>query len=330
MLPRIALPSFSTVLVLLACVLIACCADKPPPLLPPSNEIELEMLVAHPLPDAVFDLEYAFGHGFARVDLNGNTYRWTSRGIVFRSTQQQPLPIYRVVLDQRLSDRYPETLRNIVSKGHLRLYDRATGTKLATFSLPDSGWPGDQAGAWLAKLLNPDPSANRNQQLDIGKAAQVDLLVPSSVLQPDENTWTTPKIVGCPSNVINAPGISKFGRGELRTPNWNLIAPVGLLEVHCSQRGVFLILTHMEYLEVVTIDQAGLVIARGGVRNDKINLGLRYHPTKIVSFADLGDRVVLRQAHFDPQFRNHEPQLATYEVKFDIPWSAIRLPRPMN
>ena len=325
MVVRTALPLVVRVLVALAATYIAGCTDQATQALPSSSEFEFEVLGVRPYPDAVFGLTYAFAHGFTRVDVNGSTYRQASPGIVFRTTQQQPLPIYKVVLDQRSSNWLPTALQHPFSKGTIRLVDRAGDNVLAKFTLPTDRWPGDQAGAWLARLLNPDPSGSQGRQFDVSSVAQVNVLTPSSVLQPAETATKGLRVIDCPTVVSYVGGASDYGHGELRTPNWTLGLPYSLREVHCSRRGVLLIGSHrQEDLELIAIDEAGVVVARGFVRNDKFDLR-RYHHTKVISTDDLGDRLVLRQAHFVPS--SPHTALAAHEVNFVIPWSAIRLPR---
>ena len=276
-----------------------------------------------PSSSSEFGLGYAFGHGFSRVDFKGTTYRMVSRDLVFKSPQQQPLPAYRVVLDQRSPRRYPEFLRQFVSKGTMSLVDRGSGKNLAAFSLPADRWPGDQAGAWLAKLLRPNDSGRRLQEFDVSKSAQVELLSPSSVRQPNESSGAMPKTVGCPADLVYLDRPSPYGPIELRTPEWTLLKPVGEWEIHCTPRGVILAGSYwQEDLQLVVIDQAGAVIARGVVRNDKVHFGFTRYFTETVAFDDSGDGIVLRKAYFLPQ-----SQKAEYEVNFNVPWSAIRLPR---
>jgi hypothetical protein len=307
--------TFATVL-----ALITGCSDQPTPVLKASSEFELEIIGARHYPDAIFGLGYAFAHGFSRVDLYGETYLQATPGIVFKSKQIQPLPAYKVVLDQRKTD--------WLSVNTLKVLDQKSGIELATFALPSQGWPGDQAGAWLAKLLLRDATGKRPQQFDISDSSQVVLLDPSSRLQSADLQTRKLRLSGCPPSVTFHTGKSDHGSSEIRTPEWTLLSPYGFREVFCSRERVFVLSAHrQEDVEVIAIDDKGIVVARGFVRNKVLNLGNQYHHTKIVLVSDSEDRLILRQAFFVARSPLIESELAKYEVSFSIPWSALLLSR---
>lgn len=291
------------------------------PAIAPSSEIELKVLGAKPYPDAKFGLGYAFAHGFSRVDLNGSTYRQLSPGLILRSPQTSPLPPYVVVMDQRVAPWLPESLSFLAPKHSLQVLDRASGRQIATFTLPRDGWPGDQAGKWLAGLLKPEPHADRSRQFDVSASATVHRVSPTSLLQPGEVGAKGLPVKACEEGVsAHYDANSDHGRGELRTSSWTLLMPYGLREVHCAQRAILLFGGHrQEDLEVVAINSVGTVIGRGFVRNDKIDLGHRYHFTKIVALEEASDQLIVRQAHFVAEAPVRKAAAAVYETRFSIP-----------
>ncbi len=296
------------------------CTNQSPPVLQSSSEFELEIIGVRHYPDAEFGLGYAFAHGFSRVDLYGKTYRQVSPDVVLKSEQLQSLPIYKVVLDQGKAGWF--------SRNSLSVIDRESGNVLTNFRMPSQGWAGDQAGAWLAKLLNADPSGKRLQQFDVSESARVDLLTPSSLLTQVDLEARGLRMLGCPPEVSYHTGESDHGYSEVRTPRWTLVSPYGLREVLCSRQLVLVIRSHrQEDVEVIAIDKEGIVVARGFVRNRVVNLEHRYHYTKIVALNDSEDQLVFRQAFFGTQSPLVEHVVARYEVNFTIPWSAIQLPR---
>jgi hypothetical protein len=295
----------------------------------PSSEIELKVLGVKPYPDAKFGLGYAFAHGFARVDLNGSTYRQLSPDVILRGEQTSPLPPYVVVMDQRAASWLSEPLRLLTSNHSLQVLDRASGTQMATFTLPRDGWAGDEAGRLLARLLNPDPHGERNRQFDISALASVQAMPPASHLQPDEANNKSLPVKACPKSVSAHYDLNfDHGRGELRTSNWTLLMPHGLREVHCSRRAILLFGGHrQEDLEIIAIDSVGTLIGRGFIRNDKFDLAHRYHFTKIVALEETSDELIVHQAHFVAESPVRQAAVAAYESKFTIPWSAVAIPR---
>ncbi|MGM9483407.1 hypothetical protein ACS5PN_19575 [Roseateles sp. NT4] len=299
------------------------------PVLAPSSEIELEILGVRPYPDAKFELGYAFAHGFTRVDLNGNTYRQVLPGIVFKSAQEGLAPTYKVVVDQRSTRWLPAAWQGLVSSGTVQLFERNRGVKLASFSMPRDGWPGDQAGAWLAKLLNPDPPGARRRNFDVSSSAQVELVAPNALLEPAERAAAWPRLVGCPQDALQSKRSADYGEAELRIWSWLLLMPRGIFEVHCSQHAVLLLGSLGQTdLQVIGIDPSGTVFARGSVRNDKLRLGYEVHHKKIVAMKDSKEQLVIRLAYFPVTSSAVKPTPAAHEVEFTIPWAAILAPPP--
>jgi hypothetical protein len=286
-----------------------------------------------PYPDATFGLEYAFGRGFSRVDLNGNTYRQPSPGVVFLSKQIAPLPRYIVVMDQRSTAWVPKLIRTFLSSHSLQLIDRASGDQLAIFTLPRQGWPGDQAGKWLAGLLNPDPRGERDERNNIFNAsmfATVEAISPESVLQIDDPLIRGYSVKSCPKSVfVHYDKNSDHGQSELKTPNWTLLMPHRFREVYCL-RGMVMIFgesTGQEHLELIAIDLNGNLVGRASVFNDKVDLGDQNHITKIISLEESGENLIIRKAHFSPQSPPDQLTVAFFEERFRIPWSAVAMPR---
>lgn len=302
------------------------CTKAPAGEVPSSGAFELEQIGVKSFTDAQFDIEYAFAHGFNRVDKNGASYLQISPQIILKHKQLTPQAQYKVVLDQRIPGWIPEFLYRSYTSGRIELFSRKDSRKIGSFILPRDGWPGDQAGRWLAKQLKPDPTQSRHQSFDVSKLSNISLLQPSSFLQTRDIEGTGPTIKDCPPEFKFDARREVSDYGSLITPSWTLLYPYSLREYRCVGLDTYVIRAHrQEDVEIIGINSAGHVFARGFVRNDKINLNLIYHHTKIIDFKIRGGVLTLRQAHFIARSAMIQPEKAKYEFELSIPMSAIQI-----
>lgn len=302
------------------------CTKTPPGEAPPSDSFELEQIGIKSYPDAEFGIEYAFAHGFQRVDFNGASYRQISPGIILRSEQLEPPTQYKVVLDQRVPRWLPKFIYRSFTSGKLELFSKKDGRKIGGFVLPREGWPGDQAGNWLAKQLNPDPKKSQRHSYDVSKFSNITLTQPTSLLNSQELEGAGRFIKNCPSYYKFEAPPTQSSHSGLTTPNWTLLFPYSLREYRCIGQDIFIIRGHrQEDVEIIGINTSGRVFARGFVSNDKINLNLRYHHTKVIDLRFEGGLLKLRQAHFVANSPMIKPERAKYEFELSVPMSAMQI-----
>ncbi len=278
----------------------------------PVNHIELKIIENADLPKSKFELGYLFGHGFHEVDFKGNRYTQMDREVVFKKpTPENSKADYQI----------------LVSGNTVKIIDLNLNKNIAFFNMPPDGWPGDQAGKFLATILKPDYFSIAKKKIEPSSHdSLVELREPTATMEANERSGLPKVVYGCPIGFDLVTGKLDHHSSAIRTPQWTLLSPWGLEEVVCTPQGVLIFAQHrQEDLGVTWIDYDGSLRGSAVVLNRKMNLRYQYHQTKILSTLFTKDRLIVERAYF---LRNlHTTTKASYEAIFDIPLSELAINR---